>query len=360
MKKVYETKFKGKTLKIEIGEVAKQADSSVLVRYGDTVVLSCAVVAKKVDLLSDFFPLQVLYQEKLYSVGKIPGGFIKREGRPTDEATLAARMIDRPMRPLFPEDFRNSVQIINTVLSVEQDCDPRLAATLGSSLAVSLSKIPFNGPIASVVVAKVDGKLIINPTVEEQNKSVLDLTVAGTKEAINMVESSAKELQEEEMIEALMYGHEAIKELIKFQEKIIKELAVPKMEYEKLVITDEIKEKVNEVKSRLDAALRIKEKQEKYDAISSIEEEIVEYVKETNKNVPEEELNELIVKYKNAFNRLEYELFRNIVVKEKKRPDGRKMDEIRDLSASVDFLPRTHGSALFTRGETQSLSITTL
>ena len=350
----------GRELKVTIGKVAEQANGSCLVQCGETVVLVNACASKEPREGVDFFPLSCDFEEKLYSVGKIPGGFIKREGRPTDEATLAARMIDRPMRPLFPEDFRNSVQIVNTVLSVEQDCDPRLAATFGSSLAVSLSKIPFNGPIASVVVGKVDNRLIINPTVEEQNKSVLYLTVAGTKEAINMVESSAKELQEDEMIEALMFGHEAIKELIKFEEKIIKELAVDKMEYEKLIITEDIVKKVDEVKDELDKALRIKEKQEKYDAISSIEEKLVEYVKETNKNVKEEELNELIVKYKNTFNNLEYELFRNIVVKEKKRPDGRKMDEIRDLSASVDFLPRTHGSALFTRGETQSLSITTL
>ena len=214
MKKVYELDFHGKKIIVEQGEVAKQATGSVIVRYGDTVVLAAAVVNKNVNLLSDFFPLTVNYQEKLYSVGKIPGGFIKREGRPTDAATLAARMIDRPMRPLFPEDFKNEVQIINTVLSVDQDCSPELTAMLASSLAVSISKIPFNGPIAGVKVGYVDGKYIINPTPEELEKSRLDLTVAGTKDAINMVESSAKELEEDIMLEGLMKAHKEIKKLI--------------------------------------------------------------------------------------------------------------------------------------------------
>ena len=224
MKKVFEMDFRGRKLIVETGELAKQATGSVLVRYGDTVVLTAAVVSKDANLLSDFFPLMVLYQEKLYSVGKIPGGFIKREGRPTENATLAARMIDRPMRPLFPEDFKHEVQIVNTVLSVDPNNSPEMTALLGSSLAVSISKIPFNGPIASVKVGRVDGKLIINPTTEEAEVSDIDLTVAGTKEAINMVESSAKEVNEDDMLEALMFGHEAIKELIAFEEKIIKEI----------------------------------------------------------------------------------------------------------------------------------------
>ena len=246
MKKTFEMNFAGRKLVVETGEVAKQADASILVRYGDTVVLSTVVVSKNVNLLSDFFPLMVLYQEKLYSVGKIPGGFIKREGRPSEAATLAARMIDRPMRPLFPEDFRNEVQIVNTVLSVDPDNSPELAALLGSSLAVSISKIPFNGPVAGVKVGRVDGKLIINPNTEESEKSDIDLTVAGTKDAINMVESSAKEVKEEDMLEALMFGHEAVKKLVNFENKIIKEIGEEKMEYEKLEISEEL---VNEIET---------------------------------------------------------------------------------------------------------------
>ena len=237
MKKTFELDFRGRKLIVEHGELAKQATGSVLVRYGDTVILSTAVVSKTANLLSDFFPLMVLYQEKLYSVGKIPGGFIKREGRPTENATLAARMIDRPMRPLFPSDFKHEVQIVNTVLSVDPDNVPEMAAMFGSSLATSISKIPFNGPIAGVKVGRVDGKFIINPTTEEAEKSDIDLTVAGTKEAINMVESSAKEVSEDDMLEALLFGHEAIKELIEFEEMIIKEIGEEKMDYEKLEIT---------------------------------------------------------------------------------------------------------------------------
>ena len=243
-KKVFEFDFRGRKLIVEHGELAKQAHGAVLVRYGDTVVLSTAVVSKNANILSDFFPLMVLYQEKLYSVGKIPGGFIKREGRPTDNATLAARMIDRPMRPLFPEGFRNEVQIVNTVLSVEQDCSPEITALFGSSLATSISKIPFDGPIAGVKVGRIDGKLIINPTPEQLEKSDIDLTVAGTKDAINMVESSAKEVSEDDMLEALMFGHEAVKELISFEEKIIEEIGEEKMEYEKLEIEDSLREEI--------------------------------------------------------------------------------------------------------------------
>ena len=221
MKKIFEMNFRGRKLIVEHGELAKQAHGSVLVRYGDTVVLSTTVVSKTANVLSDFFPLMVLYQEKLYSVGKIPGGFIKREGRPTENATLAARMIDRPLRPLFPENFRNEVQIINNVLSVDQNNTPELTALFGSSLATSISQIPFNGPVAGVKVGRVNGEFVINPTTEEAEISDIDLIVAGTKEAINMVESSAKEVSEEDMLEALMFGLDAIKELNDFQEQII-------------------------------------------------------------------------------------------------------------------------------------------
>ena len=361
-KKVFELDFYGRKIVVEHGQVAKQADGAVLVRYGDTVVLSTAVVSKSANLLSDFFPLMVLYQEKLYSVGKIPGGFIKREGRPTDAATLAARMIDRPLRPLFPEDFKNEVQIVNTVLSVDQDNSPELTALLGSSLCVSISKIPFNGPVAAVKVGRINGEFIINPTVEQAEESDIDLTVAGTKDAINMVEAGAREASEDDMLEALMFGHEAIKKLIAFEEEVIKEIGVPTMEYEKLEITAELRSEVDTyVRERLDKALRIKDKLEKYAAIDSLQEEVVEKYKNENEDTMKpEELNELLTKVALIFHGIEYELFRNIVVKEKTRADGRAMDEIRPLSTDIDLLPRTHGSALFTRGQTQSLATVTL
>ena len=325
-------------------------------------MLSTAVVSKTANLLSDFFPLMVLYQEKLYSVGKIPGGFIKREGRPTDAATLAARMIDRPLRPLFPEDFKNEVQIVNTGLSVDQDNSPELTALFGSSLATCISKIPFNGPVAAVKVGRVGGKFIINPTVAEAEVSDIDLTVAGTKDAINMVEAGAREASEDDMLEALLFGHEAIKKLIAFEEEVIASIGEEKMEYDKLEITEKLRNEVdNIVRERLDKALRIKDKLEKYNTIDSLEEEVVEkYKTENEDNMKPEQLKELLTKVALIFHGIEYELFRNIVVKEKKRADGRAMDEIRPLSTDIDLLPRCHGSALFTRGETQSLATVTL
>lgn len=361
-KKVFELDFYGRKIVVEHGQVAKQADGAVLVRYGDTVVLSTAVVSKSANLLSDFFPLMVLYQEKLYSVGKIPGGFIKREGRPTDAATLAARMIDRPLRPLFPEDFKNEVQIVNTVLSVDQDNSPELTALFGSSLATCISKIPFNGPVAAVKVGRVGGKFIINPTVAEAEMSDIDLTVAGTKDAINMVEAGAREASEDDMLEALLFGHEAIKKLIAFEEEVIASIGEEKMEYDKLEITEKLRNEVDSiVRERLDKALRIKDKLEKYNTIDSLEEEVVEkYKTENEDNMKPEQLKELLTKVALIFHGIEYELFRNIVVKEKKRADGRAMDEIRPLSTDIDLLPRCHGSALFTRGETQSLATVTL
>ncbi len=361
-KKVFELDFYGRKLVVEHGQVAKQADGAVMVRYGDTVVLSTAVVSKSANLLSDFFPLMVLYQEKLYSVGKIPGGFIKREGKPTDAATLAARMIDRPLRPLFPADFKNEVQIVNTVLSVEQDNLPELAALFGSSLATSISKIPFNGPVAAVKVGRINGEFIINPTMEETEQSDIDLTVAGTMDAINMVESGSNEVSEEDMLDAMLYGHNAIKKLISFQNDIIREIGLPKMEYDKLEITDELRSEVdNLVRNRLDNALRIKDKLEKYDAIDSLKNEVLEKYKTQNEEVMKEvELKELLTKINLIFSDIEYELFRNIVVKEKTRADGRRMDEIRPLSTDIDLLPRCHGSALFTRGQTQALATVTL
>ena len=361
-KKVFKMNFRGRELVVEHGEVAKQAHGAVLVRYGDTVILSTAVVSNTANLLSDFFPLMVLYNEKLYSVGKIPGGFIKREGRPTDAATLAARMIDRPLRPLFPEDFRNEVQVVNTVLSVDKDNSPELTALFGSSLAVSISKIPFNGPVAAVKVGRVNGEFIINPTVEEAEVSDIDLTVAGTKEAINMVEAGAREVSEEDMLDALMFGHEAVKELIQFEEEIIAAIGEEKMEYEKLEITDELRKEVVEFcHDRVDSALRIKDKIEKYEAIDKVKADLEEKYKELYEDTMKpDEYKELITKVLLVFHDVEYEIFRNITVLEHTRADGRAMDEIRPLSTDIDLLPRTHGSALFTRGQTQSLATVTL
>lgn len=360
-KKVFELDFRGRKLVIEQGEYAKQADGAVLVRYGDTVILSTAVVSDNANILSDFFPLMVLYQEKLYSVGKIPGGFIKREGRPTDAATLAARMIDRPMRPMFPEDFRNEVQVVNTVLSVDTDNSPELAAMFGSSLATSISQIPFDGPIAGVKVGRVNGEFIINPTPDELEKSDIDLTVAGTTEAINMVEAGSKEVSEDDMLEALMFGHEAVKELCEFQKTIIKEIGLPKMEYEKLDITDELREEVKSLAAdKLDSAMRIKEKLAKYEAIDNVKKEVVSKYEEENSDLDKDELNILLTKVKLVLESIEYDIFRSITVNEKTRADGRAMNEIRPLSGEIDILPRTHGSAVFTRGETQALAVTTL
>ncbi len=361
MKQVFELDFHGRKIVVEHGELAKQANGAVLVRYGDTVVLTTAVVNKQVNLLADFFPLMVLYQEKLYSVGKIPGGFIKREGKPTDNATLAARMIDRPMRPLFPEGFKNEVQIVNTVLSVEQDNSPELTALFGSSLSTSISEIPFDGPVAAVKVGRVNGNFVLNPTVEEVELSDIDLTVAGTEDAINMVEAGAKEVSEEDMLEALMFGHEAIKELVAFQKEIIEAIGKPTMEYEILKIEDTLKEEIRaSVEEPLNKAMRIVEKLEKYTAIDTIKEEVVNKYLTENEGLKPEELKELITKVKLVLEEIEYEIFRKIVVKEHTRADGRKMTEIRPLSTAIDLLPRTHGSALFTRGQTQSLSVVTL
>ena len=360
-KKVYEYDFYGKKIVVEHGCLAKQASGSVLVRYNDTVILTATVINKKANLLSDFFPLTVNYQEKLYSVGKIPGGFIKREGRPTEAATLAARMIDRPMRPLFKEDFKNEVQVINTVLSVDQDCSPELTAMLGSSLATMISGAPFMGPIAGVKVGFVDGEYIINPTVEELEKSELDLTVAGTIDAINMVEAGAKQVSEEIMLEGLMKGHEAVKELCKWESEIISDIDSTPFEYESLTIEDSLKDEVTKlIEKDLDEVLRIKEKLERYGRIDEIKDNLLEKYREDNKELEDEELDLLLVKVEKIFSDVEYRLFRNIVVKEKIRSDGRKMDEIRPLSTDIDLLPRTHGSALFTRGETQCLAVTTL
>ena len=359
MKRVFELDFHGRKIVVEQGELAKQATGSVLIRYNDTVILTAVVVGKTANLLSDFFPLTVNYQEKLYSVGKIPGGFIKREGRPTDAATLAARMIDRPMRPLFKEDFKHEVQIINTVLSVDQDCSPELSAMFGSSLATMLTGAPFAGPVAGVKIGYINNEFVVNPTQEELAESTLDLTVAGTIEAITMVEAGSKELDEDTMLDALMLAHEEIKKLCQFQLDILKNYDIKEMEYEKIEIEDELRQEVESLCSKdIDEALRIKAKQERYQRLDEIKETILNKYKEENKDL--EDIDVLLYKVSKIISDVEYNLFRKIIVKEKLRSDGRRFDEIRPLSASIDLLPRTHGSALFTRGETQSLSVTTL
>ena len=360
MKRTFEKEFYGKKIVVEIGELAKQANSACLVKYGDTVVLT-AVVNGKEPTTGDFFPLMVLYQEKLYSVGKIPGGFIKREGRPTEAATLAARLIDRPIRPLFKEGFKNEVQIINTVLSVDTAYSPELTALFGSSLALTISDLPFEGPVAGVVVGRINGKFVINPTPEEQEQSDIYLTVAGTKDAINMVESSAKQVSEEDMLEALMFGHEAIKELILFEEEIEKEVGKEKKDYPLIKIDPEINSRVRDIITvRMVNAIKIEEKLARQEKIDELKEETRNTFKELYNNLSEKELDEVIKQVNEVLEHIEYEEIRRLITDDKIRPDGRKTTEIRPLNSQVDILPRTHGSALFTRGQTQVLSVTTL
>ena len=360
MKRTFEKEFYGKKIVVEIGELAKQANSACLVKYGDTVVLT-AVVNGKEPTTGDFFPLMVLYQEKLYSVGKIPGGFIKREGRPTEAATLTARLIDRPIRPLFKEGFKNEVQIINTVLSVDTAYSPELTALFGSSLALTISDLPFEGPVAGVVVGRINGKFVINPTPEEQEQSDIYLTVAGTKDAINMVESSAKQVSEEDMLEALMFGHEAVKELILFEEEIEKEVGKEKKDYPLIKIDPEINSRVRDIITvRMVNAIKIEEKLARQEKIDELKEETRNTFKELYNNLSEKELDEVIKQVNEVLEHIEYEEIRRLITDDKIRPDGRKTTEIRPLNSQVDILPRTHGSALFTRGQTQVLSVTTL
>ena len=358
MKRVFEYDFQGRKLVIEHGELAKQAGGAVLVRYDDTVILSTACMSNNVST-ADFFPLTILYQEKLYSVGKIPGGFIKREGRPTDAATLTARVIDRPIRPMFDENFRNEVQVVNTVLSVDPDKTPEMYALFGTSLSLGVSAIPFEGPVAGVIVGKIDGELKINPTCEEMDRSTINLTVAGTKDAINMVESGSKQVSEEEMLEALMFGHEAVKELCAIQEDIIGEIGLEKIEVVLANIPEELREEVkNDIKEDMVVAIQIKDKLEKYARIDEVKEEALE--KYALRHEGEEDLEQNLKYVKKVADEIEGNEVRRLITNEHIRPDGRDMDEIRELSADVDILPRTHGSALFTRGQTQALAITTL
>ena len=358
MNNIFELDFYGRNIKVEIGEYAKQTNGSCLVRYGDTAVITAAVMSKNA-ITADFFPLTVSYQERLYSVGKIPGGFIKREGKPTEAATLASRLIDRTLRPLFAEGFRNEVQVISTILSVDQDNSPEMTAMLASSIALSISDIPFEGPIAGVVVGRIDGEFIINPTSEQLEKTDIVLTVAGTKDAINMVEAGCHEVNEEDMVEALMFGHEAIKKLIAFEEEIVKKIGKEKIEVVLAAFDSDLESKVREfASSRMKSAIQIKEKLEKYAAIDKVKEDTILYISEEYKD--SEELEKMVADASKIVDIIEGEEVRNMITIDKIRPDGRKMDEIRPLSCDIDLLARTHGSAIFTRGQTQVLATTTL
>lgn len=353
-KRVYSFELAGRPLTFEIGELAKQANASVLVRYGDTVVLSTCVASKDPKDI-DFFPLTIGYEERLYAVGKVPGGFIKREGRPSEHAILAGRLIDRPIRPLFPDGFRNDVQVINYVMSVDHDNSPEVSAMIGSSLSLSISDIPFEGPIAGVIVGRVNGEFVLNPTVEQLENSDIDLTVAGTKDAVNMVEAGAKEVTEEDMLEAIMFGHEAIKQIISFQEQIVAEIGKEKMELNLYEVDPAINARVREMaEADMLAAIQVVEKHARQEAIDAVNARVLEVFEA--EEATEKELKQV----KEVLNKIVKEEVRRLITDEKVRPDGRKIDEIRPLSSRVDLLPRTHGSALFTRGQTQALSVCTL
>ncbi len=358
-KQVFKMNWAGRPLQVEIGQLAKQATSAVLVRYGDTVVLTAMVAAKEPKEDQDFFPLQVNYEEKLYAAGKIPGGFVKREGRPTEHATLTARLIDRPIRPMFKEGYKNEIQIINTVLSVDNDCSPEMAAMLGSSLAITISEVPFDGPIAGVNVGRVHGDFVINPTLEQQKESDLELTVAGTKTAINMVESSAQELSEEEMLEALLFGHATIKELCYFQEEVRQAIGKEKADFQPEVLPEDLEEDIYaRYHQKMVDAIQIFDKLEREEGVQAVKDEMIAFYEE--QFAEDEDLESKTRQVAAAADKLEYEEVRRLITEEKVRPDGRKIDEIRPLSSEVGLLPRTHGSALFTRGQTQALSICTL
>ncbi|UDI78412.1 polyribonucleotide nucleotidyltransferase [Staphylococcus taiwanensis] len=356
-KKVFKTEWAGRSLTIETGQLAKQANGAVLVRYGDTVVLSTAVASKE-PRDGDFFPLTVNYEEKMYAAGKIPGGFKKREGRPGDDATLTARLIDRPIRPLFPKGYRHDVQIMNTVLSADPDCSPEMAAMIGSSMALSISDIPFQGPIAGVNVGYVDGKYVINPTLAEKEVSRLDLEVAGHKDAVNMVEAGASEITEKEMLEAIFFGHEEIKRLVAFQEEVVEHVQPVKKEFIPVERDEALVSRVKaltEEKGLKETVLTF-DKQQRDENLDALKADIAtEFVDEAD---PENDL--LIDEVYAILNDLVKEEVRRLIADEKIRPDGRKPDEIRPLESEVGLLPRAHGSGLFTRGQTQALSVLTL
>ena len=357
-KQVFKTTWGGRPLQIEVGQLAKQANGAALVRYGDTVVLSAAVASKEAKD-TDFFPLTINYEEKMYAAGKIPGGFIKREGRPSTEATLTARLIDRPIRPMFAEGFRNEVQVTNIVMSVETDCSPAMAAMLGSSLALSISDIPFDGPIAGVEVGRVNGKYVLNPTVEQAEQTDIELTVAGTKQAINMVESGAKEVSEEDMLGVLLFGFDAIKELVAFQEEIVQAVGKEKMEVTLLQVDEVLKKEIFDASyATMKAAVMTEEKLAREGNSEQVKLDIREAYAE--KFAGHEDEDHLLKEVKQITEDLEKDVVRELITIDKIRPDGRKLDEIRPLSSEVSLLPRVHGSGLFTRGQTQALSACTL
>jgi polyribonucleotide nucleotidyltransferase len=353
-KRIFSTEIGGKPFSIEVGELAKQANGACMVRYGDTSVLAVATASKQPKDLP-FFPLTVNYEERLYAVGKIPGGFIKREGRPSEKAILSSRLIDRPIRPLFPEGFRNEVQVISTVMSVEQDCSSEIAAMIGSSVALSISDIPFQEPIAGVNIGRVDGAFIINPSIEQQEKSDIDLTVAGTKDAINMVEAEAQEIPEEVMLEAIMFGHEEIKRLVALQEEIVQAVGQEKSEVTLFEADKDLEDRVKaDAYEKLTAAIQVEEKHAREEAISAVKEEIISAYDMDNGD------EDVVKQVKTILESMVKDEVRRLITKEKVRPDGRRIDEIRPLSSRVNVLPRTHGSGLFTRGQTQVLSVCTL
>ncbi len=357
-KQTFEMTFAGRPLVVEVGQVAKQANGAVVVRYGDTTVLSTAVMSKKMAT-ADFFPLQVNYEEKMYAAGKFPGGFNKREGRPSTDATLTARLIDRPIRPMFAEGFRNEVQVINTVLSYDENASAPMAAMFGSSLALSISDIPFNGPIAGVQVAYAAEDFIINPSASDKEVSQLDLTVAGTKEAINMVESGAKELSEDIMLQALLKGHEAIQELVDFQNYIVAAVGKEKAEVELLQVDADLKSEIEAAYyDQLAKAVQVEEKLAREAATQAVKEEVLASYQE---RFAEDEDKETILRdVAEILEQMEHAEVRRLITEDKVRPDGRRVDEIRPLDAEIDFLPKVHGSGLFTRGQTQALSVLTL
>lgn len=359
-KQEFQFEFCGRGITVETGEIAKQADGAVIVRYGDTVTISTACASNQAKEGIDFFPLTVSFEEKLYSVGRIPGGFLRREGRPSEHATLTARMIDRPIRPLFAEGFRNEVQVVNTVLSVDQDAPCDMAAMLGASLSLCISDIPFNGPIAGVHVGRVDGQLIANPTVEQQKVSDIDLTVAGTAQALNMVEAGAKEVSEEDMLAALMFGHEQVKKLCAFQEEVIAACGKEKREIQLYTVDPTIDAEVRkEFEAKIREAVSIKEKLLRYNTIDELTGQAAAMIEAKEYSSEKEQAN-AVKQAREICHGIEADEVRRLIIEDKVRPDGRKIDEIRPLNSQVDLLPRVHGSALFTRGETQVLSTTTL
>lgn len=357
-KQTFEMTFAGRPLVVEVGQVAKQANGAVVVRYGDTTVLSTAVMSKKMAT-ADFFPLQVNYEEKMYAAGKFPGGFNKREGRPSTGATLTARLIDRPIRPMFAEGFRNEVQVINTVLSYDENASAPMAAMFGSSLALSISDIPFNGPIAGVQVAYAAEDFIINPSAADKEVSHLDLTVAGTKEAINMVESGAQELSEDIMLQALLKGHEAIQELVDFQNYIVAAVGKEKAEVELLQVDADLKAEIETAYyDQLAKAVQVEEKLAREAVTQAVKEEVLASYQE--RFAEDDDKDTILRDVAEILEQMEHAEVRRLITEDKVRPDGRRVDEIRPLDAEIDFLPKVHGSGLFTRGQTQALSVLTL